>query len=128
MFQKTADALSLECPDQPKHKKDRRHRRRHIEVSIAAAQKRPSNMKVSGRIVMAPTDRADAGNESEPVNKQNENENGGEKPKGFADQFAPDDVFQKIVETFDQPFPKILRPARDWFDPASRDLRENDDP
>ena len=75
---------------------------------------------------MSPTDRPDSGNQPEPVHEQNENENGGEEPERFLHQVAPDDALEKIVETFHQPFPKILHTGRDRFDISRRDLREED--
>src|SRR5207249_3696928 len=85
-------------------------------------------MKYAGtRIVVSPTDRAHAGNQPEPVHKQNENENRSEKPKRFPDEFTPDDIFEEIVETLDEPFPKILKTSRNRFDVAGRKLCKNDD-
>ena len=45
---------------------------------------------------------------------------------GMAAVLSPDDSFEKIVETFHQPLPKVLRTGRDGFDISSRDLREED--
>ena len=76
---------------------------------------------------MPPPDRADAGNQAKPVYEQDENENRREKPKRFADEIPADDSFQEIVETLHQPFPKILRSARDRLNPAGGDLGEDND-
>src|SRR5437868_10268242 len=79
------------------------------------------------RICMAPANCSHAGNEAEPVYKQNENKNRGEKPKRFAHKFAPNDSFEKIVEAFNQPLPKILNTGRNRPDVTGRYLSENDD-
>ena len=75
---------------------------------------------------MSPAHRPDSRNQSRPVGEENENENGGEEPERFLHQLAPDDRLEKIVETFHQPFPKVLRTGRDGFDISGRDLREED--
>src|SRR5438874_8016591 len=76
---------------------------------------------------MTPADGPDSRNQSEPVHKENENENGRKKPKTFPHQLAADDVFQKTMEAFNQPFPKILDAAGNRFHPASGNLCENND-
>src|SRR2546425_8926556 len=76
---------------------------------------------------MAPANYSHAGTEAEPVYKQNENKNRGEKTKRFAHKFAPNDSFEKIVEIFHQPLPKILNTGRDRPDVTCRYLGENDD-
>ena len=73
---------------------------------------------------MPPADRAHAGNEPEPVQKKNEDEDGGEKPKRLLHQLAADHALEKIVKTLHHPFPKILQPGRDRLDLARRQLRE----
>src|SRR5437763_9976036 len=127
MQNETADAVSLNRPDDPANEKDGRHREGQVQIGIGAAEQRPVDMKRTGGIVMAPADGADAGYQTEPVQKQNENEDRGEKPEGLFHQLPTDNVFEKIVEALDQPFPKILRASRDGFDFARRDLREEKD-
>ena len=84
-------------------------------------------MKYAGcRVVMTPSDGPDSGNQSRPVRKQNEDENCGEKPKGFLHQIPANDAFEKIVETLHQPFPKILGTARNRLDVTGRHLGEKD--
>ena len=67
---------------------------------------------------MPPTNGADTGNEPEPIYEQNEDEDRRKKPKCFPNQIAADDVFEKIVKAFDEPFPKILCSRRHRFDVA----------
>src|SRR6266705_2517346 len=84
-------------------------------------------MKYAGCwVVMSPADRADAGNQAEPIHKQNKNKNGREEPERLSDKIAPDDVLEKAIKTFDQPFPKILCAAGDSLDFSHRQLGEND--
>src|SRR6266404_6896517 len=84
-------------------------------------------MKVSRRVVMTPTDRSDPRNQAAPVYEQNKNENGREKPKPLPHQFTADDVFEKIVQPLNQPFPEVLDSTRDRFDPPGRGLGKDDD-
>src|SRR5215510_8270361 len=84
-------------------------------------------MEISRRVVMAPTNCSDSRNQSKPVHEQNKNENRGIKPKALSHEVTADDVFQEIVQTLNQPLPKILNPAGDGFDPAGSYLRKNDD-
>src|SRR5205814_9504141 len=65
-------------------------------------------------------------NQSRPVGEEDEDENGGEEPKRFLHQLPSDDPLEKIIETFHQPFPKVLCTGRDGFDISGRDLREED--
>ena len=86
MHNETADSVGLNGPNQPQNKKDAGHGESEIQIRIRAAKQGTIDVKaVCRRIVMAPTDRPHAGNESEPVQKQNEDENGREKPECFAD-------------------------------------------
>src|SRR5215467_9326285 len=84
-------------------------------------------MEISRSVVVTPADCSDSGNQPGPVHEQNKNENRGKKPKSFSHEVTADDVLQEIVQAFDQPFPKILNPARDCLDPPGGDLRKNDD-
>ena len=43
------------------------------------------------RRLMPPADRADAREQTKPIGEENEDENGGEKPKRLPNQFGPDD-------------------------------------
>src|SRR4029077_13372323 len=52
--------------------------------------------------------------------------NGGEKPERFLHQLPSDDPLEKIIETFHQPFPKVLRTGGDGSDISGRNLREED--
>ena len=79
-------------------------------------------------IVMAPADRSNAGNKTEPVHKQNKNKNGREEPERLSDKIAPDNVFEKVIKTFNQPFPKILDAAGNRLDLPCGELRENNNP
>ena len=80
----------------------------------------------SHRVVVAPANRAYTRNQPEPVHEQNENEYRRKKPKCFAHQLASDNSFEKIVQTFDQPFPEVLDTAGDRFNSTRRYLCKND--
>src|SRR6266850_2456612 len=84
-------------------------------------------MKISRTVVVTPPDCSDPRNQSEPIYEQNKNENCGKKPKSLLHEVTADDVFQKIVQTLNQPFPKVLNPARDGRNPPRCDLGKNDD-
>ena len=67
----SAEAVLLQRPDDPEGKENRRHREGEIEIGVGAAEQRTIDMKgVRHRVVMPPADRADAGNQSEPVQEQ----------------------------------------------------------
>jgi hypothetical protein len=128
-MQKATDPVRLDRPNNPKHKKDRGHCGSHIEVGVSSAQQGAIDVEHAGRrVVMAPADRPDPGKEAEPVYKQNKNEYGREEPERLADKIAPYDVFEKVIKTFHQPFPKILDTARDRLDSARRYLSKNENP
>src|SRR6478672_8878661 len=84
-------------------------------------------MEISCRVVMAPTNGADSGNQSKPVHEENKNENCGKKPKSLSHELTADDVFQEIVQTLNQPLPKILNPAGDRLNSPRCDLCKNYD-
>ena len=114
VHQESADAVRLNCPDNPENKEDHRHREGHVEIGVGAAKQGTINVKGAGcRIEMSPADGADAGNQPKPVSEEDENEDGGEEPERFLHQIAADDALEKIVETFHQPFPKVLHTGRD---------------
>ena len=74
--------------------------------------------------LQSPAHRANAGNQTEPVCEQNEDENRGEEPEGFLYEVMADDAFQEIVKTLHQPFPEILRAGRDVLHVSSGKSRE----
>ena len=76
---------------------------------------------------MTPPNSSDSRNQSKPVDEQNKNENRRKKPESFGHQLTANYIFQKIVQTLNQPLPKILNPAGDGLNPPGRDLRKNDD-
>src|ERR1700741_4765582 len=76
---------------------------------------------------MTPADSPDSRNQSEPVHEKNKNENCGIKPKSLPHQLATDDVLQKVVQSRDQPFPKILYAAGNRLCVSCRNLGKNDD-
>src|SRR6266567_3886963 len=113
MFQESSDAVGLNRPDKPHHEEYGRHRGRHVQIRVATAQQRPIDMEISRTVVVTPADCSDSRNQSEPVHEQNKNENCGKKPKSLLHEVTADDVFQKIVQTLNEPFPKILNPVWD---------------
>ena len=82
----------------------------------------PPRKRGSMPVVSADGDGANSGNQPEPVGEENENENGEKKPEGFLDQFGAEDAFEKIVEAFDEEFPKVLRALGDELHIAGGDL------
>src|SRR5262245_4438242 len=80
---------------------------------------------MSIRVTHIPSNRADSGDQSDPIGKQDENENSREIPKRPLHQMWTDDALQKVRKTSHHPLPEILRPV--WNPPhVSRgDLREN---
>src|SRR5262249_37282390 len=126
LFQEAADTVSLNRPDKPHHEKYCRHCGRHVQVRVATAQQRPIDMENSGSVVVSPADCSDSRNQPKPVHEQNKNENRGIEPKSLSHEVAADDVFQEVVQTLNQPFPKILYAAGDDLDPTGCDLCKND--
>src|SRR5207244_4658237 len=118
----SADAVGLNRPDKPHHEEYGRHRGRHVQIRVATAQQRPIDMEISRRVGMSPTNCSDSRNQSEPVHEQNKNENCGKKPKSLSHELTADDVFQEIVQTLHQPFPKILNPVWDGLNLPGRYL------
>src|SRR5262245_25036178 len=84
-------------------------------------------MEISQTVVVTPADCSDSRNQSKPVHEQNKNENRGIKPKSLSHEVTTNDVFQKVVQTLNQPFPKILNLARDGLDLSGCYLGKNDD-
>src|SRR5436190_18118267 len=122
MFQESTDTVGLNGPDEPHHKEYGRHGGRHVQVGIATAQQRPTDVKISRCVVITPTNSSDSWNQAKPVHEENKNENGRKEPKSLGHQVATDDVLQKAVQTFDQPLPKILNSARDALNAPGCDL------
>src|SRR2546428_5570104 len=89
MFQESSDAVGLNRPDKPHHKEYGRHRGRHVQVRVATAEQRPVDMEISRTVVVTPADCSNSRNQSEPVHKQNKNENCGKKPKSFCTRSRP---------------------------------------
>src|SRR5437667_627928 len=119
--QESTNAVGLDRPDNPKQKEYRGHGEGHVEICIASTEKRLIDMEnARRRIVVAPADCSDSGNEPKPVHEQNENENRREEPKRFFHQIAADNALKKIVKTFHQPFPKVLRTTRNRLDLSRR--------
>src|SRR5205807_8882888 len=62
----TPDAVGTQRPNEPQHHKNRRHGEGHIQIGIAAAQKRMLNMEAVW-FLLAPPDRADTRDQPEPI-------------------------------------------------------------
>src|SRR5262245_64136458 len=82
---------------------------------------------MSRPVVVTPADCSDSRNQSNPVHEQNKNEDCGIKPKSLLHEVTADDVFQKIIQTLDQPLPKILPETWNCLAMAHSGLRKNDD-
>src|SRR5262245_51314558 len=83
-------------------------------------------MEISRPVVVPPANSSDSRNQSKPVYEQNKNENRGIKPKSLSHELTANDVFQEIVQTLNQPLPKVLNPAGDGLDPPGSKLCKND--
>ena len=104
-----------------------RHSERLVEIGIRPAKDWLIDHETVGGL-MSPTDRAGPGNETHPISRKNENENCGKKPERPLDQARADNAFQKIVQTPDEPFQKILRSGGNTFHVPCRDPGKNDQP
>ena len=76
---------------------------------------------------MPPADRADAGNETDPVGGKDEDEDGGKEPERPLDQMPADDALEEAVEAFHQPFQKVLGAAGNLGHASRRHLGEHDE-
>ena len=121
------DTIGLQRPDRPEKEKEHRHRGGHVQIGIATAEQRARHMEpVLG--LHAPANRSDTGNQAEPVGKENKDENRREEPKGLFDQVRPDDAFEKLVKTLDQPFPEALCARRHVLNFSRGAAREQNQP
>ena len=118
--------ISLKRPANPAREEDQRHRERQVDIGIGAAEERFGQLKAFGGL-MSPADRADAGNQADPVRGEDEDEDRAEEPERPADQMRADDAFQKPVEAFDQPLQEILRSLRHLLHAPGRELRKDDE-
>ena len=89
-----------------------RHRQRHVEVGVGAAEQRLLDHEAV-RGLVAPADRADAGNQADPVGGEDEDEDRGEEPERLLHQVRADDALEQPVDAFDEPLEQVLRAARD---------------
>ena len=127
MDDESAEAVLLQCPNDPEGKENHRHREGEIEIRVGAPEQRTINMKsVCHRVVMSPANSADPGNQSEPVEKQDEDENCGKKPEGLAHQMGADHALEEVVKPFHHPFPKVLHAVRHRLDFPGRHLSKDD--
>src|ERR1041384_6848908 len=108
MQKETNRANFLDGPDNPAGKENQRHGEGHVEVGIRPAKKRLFHLKTV-RAVMAPSDIAKKRNQPGPIGEQDKNKDGRKKPKRLAHQRMANNAFKKIMQTFDHPFPEILR-------------------
>ncbi len=77
--------------------------------------------------LLTPADRANPGDQPEPVGEQDEDENSGKKPKRLLHQVGPDDPAKEVIKPLHQPLPEILRAPRHLLHVARGNLREDDD-
>src|SRR5690349_7925670 len=127
MTEKSADAVCLQGPDDPTGKKDHRHCEGHVQVGIGTAEEWVSQNKMAGWILMAPAHGANARNQPEPVTKQHEDKDCREEPNRLLHEFSADNVLKKLIETFDEPLPKVLCAVWHLLDVPSRELRKCDE-
>src|SRR5262249_59136557 len=71
--------------------------------------------------------RAHAWNESEPVCRDDENEDRGEEPERAPHQMRTDDALEKAVEAFDQPFQEVLASFGYLLHVARGELRKDNE-
>ena len=105
---------------------DERHRQRHVEIGVGAAEEWLIDGEAVRRLV-APADGADSRDQPHPVGGENEDEDRAEEPERPLHEMLADDAFEQTVETLDQPLEKVLRPAGHLRHPARRDLSEDDE-
>ena len=93
-----AHADFLQRPDDPAREEDQRHRQRHVEIGVGAAEERLLDHEAFRRVVpqpMVPT----PGIEPDPVGGEDEDEDRGEEPERPLHQVRTDDAFEQPVET-----------------------------
>ncbi|XWK70072.1 hypothetical protein RBB80_12130 [Tunturiibacter gelidiferens] len=76
---------------------------------------------------VSPPNRAYAGDQAQPVRGENEDENAREKPERPLDEMRTDDAFEKCVQPFHQPFPKILDTTGHQVHVSGSDLSKKDE-
>src|SRR5271170_1503422 len=79
------------------------------------------------RAAVSPTDRAHAGDQAQPIRGKNEDEDAREEPERPLDEMRTDNAFEKCVQAFHEPFPKILYSTGNWHHVPRRDLSKNDE-
>ena len=77
---------------------------------------------------MSPADRADAGQQAEPVRREDEDEDRAEEPERALDQVRADDALEQAVDALDDPLQEVLRAARDLRHRLRRAAGEEDQP
>ena len=94
--------------------------------ALTPRKKRLFDREALGRL-SSPSDRADTGNQAEPVRGEDEDEDRAEEPECPLHQMGSDDAFQKTVETFDEPLQEVLRAVGHLLHAPRGDLREDDE-
>ncbi len=86
---------SCKRPENPTNEKNYRHGERQIQIGIRAAEQWLVNRETV-RSLVSPSNRANSGNETEPICRQNENKNSCQKPKCPFHQMRANDALQEI--------------------------------
>ena len=86
-----------------------RHRQRQVQIGVGAAEQRLIDREAMLRCECPHPIVPDAGEESDPVGRKDEDEDGGEEPEGPLDQMRADDALEEPVQALHQPLEKILR-------------------
>ena len=77
-------------------------------------------------ILHIPSNRAHAGDQTDPIGKQNEDEDGSEIPERSLRQMRTDDALKKVGKASHHPFPEVLRAFGDPLHVTRGELGEND--
>src|SRR2546425_10680354 len=108
MQQKAEGTDLLESPNNPAKEEHQSHRQGHVQVGVGATKKRILNLETMRRL-MAPSDCSKAGNQANPIREENKDKDGREEPECLMHQMMPNNPIQKFMQTFDHPFPEVLR-------------------
>ena len=125
-FRNPTGPICPQAPDDPAGEKDQRHRQRQVDVSVGASKERFLEPEALGSL-MPPADRADAGEEPDPVRRENEDEDRRKEPERLPNQLRSEEAFEKAVQALNQPFQKILRPVGHLLHVPCRHLCEDDE-
>src|SRR5215471_15841445 len=109
----------------PANTEDQSHCEREIDIGVRAPKKGSIDFETLRR-PMSPTNGSHARDQSDPVRRQNKDEDGGKEPECPPDQSRPDNALKKQIETFNHPLPESLCAVWNCLHIACRKLSEHD--